>query len=120
MSSATLENSYWKLVALGGAPARVVSNVAEPNLRLLPGAGQARGSTGCNGFSGPYQLSGESLRFGRLTTTLRAGADPEMNRQERAFLDALAATRTWRVTGDTLVLSGEKGAVARFIVVYLR
>ena len=43
-----------------------------------------------------------------------------MNRQERAFLDALAATRTWRVTGDTLVLSGEKGAVARFVVVYLR
>ena len=46
--------------------------------------------------------------------------DQEMNRQERAFLDALGATRTWRVTGDTLVLNGEAGRVTRLVVVYLR
>jgi heat shock protein HslJ len=43
-----------------------------------------------------------------------------MNRQESAFLQALGATRTWQVTGDTLVLSGEAGPVARFAAQYLR
>jgi copper homeostasis protein (lipoprotein) len=120
MPNATLENSYWKLLEVGGRPARVVDNIPEPNLRLTPAKKLARGSTGCNSFTGPYELSGDSLRFGQLVSTLRACTDPEINRQERAFLDALGATRTWRVTGDTLVLNGEAGQVARLVVVYLR
>lgn len=43
-----------------------------------------------------------------------------MDRQERAFLEALGEARTWQVTGDTLVLGGETGPVARFAAVYLR
>jgi hypothetical protein len=61
---------------------------------LHPADTRARGSTGCNGFSGRYQLSGESLRFENLVSTLRACVDPELNRQEPAFLDALGATRS--------------------------
>jgi heat shock protein HslJ len=113
-SEATLENTYWKATAIGDRPVRVDQNLSEPHLLLNPAETQASGSTGCNGFSGSYQLSGDSLRFGDLVSTLRACVDPELNRQERAFLDALGATRTWRVTGDTLVLSGETAPLARF------
>jgi copper homeostasis protein (lipoprotein) len=120
MSNATLENTYWKLLEVGGRPARVASNIREPNLRLNPTQKQARGSTGCNDFTGPYEHSGDSLRFGRLASTLRACVDPEINRQERSFLEALEETRTWQVTGDRLVLNGEAGPVAHFAAVYLR
>jgi copper homeostasis protein (lipoprotein) len=120
VSNATLENTYWKLIALAGQQARVADNIPEPHLLLHPAQTQASGSTGCNGFSGSYQLSGDSLRFSQLVSTLRACVDPELNRQERVFLEALAATRTWRVTGDTLILSREAGLVARFRAQYLR
>ena len=80
--------------------------------------------TGCNRFMGPYELSGDSLRLGPLGSTRRAcvdpDVDPEMNKQESALLHALGETRTWRVTGDTLLLTGKAGQVARFAAQYLR
>lgn len=117
---ATVENSYWKLMALGGRPARVADNIPEPHLLLHPADQRASGSTGCNRFSGTYQLSGDSLHFGPLVSTRRACLDPDMNQQEQAFLQALGGTRTWKATGDTLDLSGEAGPVARFVVQYMR
>lgn len=105
---------------LGGEPARVAENIPEPRLLLHPATKQATGSTGCNRFSGSYELSGDSLRLGPLTSTRRACLDPEMTRQESTLLEAFDATRSWKATGDTLVLSGEGVPVARFVAVYLR
>ncbi len=109
-----LENTYWKLLEVDGQPARVGDKSAEPYLQLDPAQKQAHGGTGCNLFSGRYELKGSSLRFGPLASTRRACLDPEMNRQETALLNALGATRTWQVTGDTLVLRGGTGQVVRF------
>ena len=120
ISRATLENTYWKLVDVAGQPARPADNIADPHLLLRPAQKQAGGSTGCNSFGGPYRLSGDSLRLGPLIGTLRACLDPEMNRQERSFLNALGETRTWQVTGDTLTLTGETGQLARFAAQHMR
>lgn len=118
-SNATVANTYWKLIEVGGRSVRVPQHIAEPNLRLDPVEKRASGSTGCNRFFGGYQLSGDSLRFDALGSTRRACLDPVQNAQETAFLEALADTRTWQVTGDTLVLSGEVGPVARFAARYM-
>jgi heat shock protein HslJ len=112
---APLENTDWKLLELGGRPVRASADAAGPDLRLDPAQKQAGGNAGCNRFFGPYELSGQSLRLGPLASTRRACLDPEMNRQEAAFLQALGDTRTWRITADTLVLAGEAGPVARFV-----
>ncbi len=109
-----LEHTSWTLVDLGGLPARAAQNMPVPYLELDPATAQARGSTGCNSFSRRYELRGDSLGLGPLASTRRACLDPEMNRQETAFLEALGGTRTWRVRGDTIVLAGEAGPVARF------
>jgi len=114
VSRATLENTYWKLLDVAGHPTRAADSIAEPHLLLQPAQKRAGGSTGCNSFSGAYQLSGDSLRLGPLITTRRACLDPEMNRQEQSLLNALGETRTWQVTGDTLTLTGESGPLARF------
>jgi heat shock protein HslJ len=118
---ATLANTYWKLVEIGGEPLVLPAdaNVREPNLRLTLQQ-EARGETGCNSFSGRYQQRGDSLRMGPLASTRRACLDERMNRQEHAYVTALEATRSWKVTGDTLWLSGEAGEVARFEAVYMR
>jgi heat shock protein HslJ len=104
----------WSLVDLGGQPARPAGDAGTPSLRLDAAQKRASGNTGCNSFGGGYTLSGESLRFGALVSTRRACVDPELNRQESAFLRALNETRSWQIHDDTLVLSGEAGSVARF------
>jgi heat shock protein HslJ len=114
MPEATLEDTYWKLIELDGRPVRVAENIAEPHLVLHAGQLQARGSTGCNRFFGPYALRGDSLRLGPLASTRRACPDPELTRQDHAFLVGLEKTRHWRVTGDTLTFGGEAGQGMRF------
>ena len=109
-----LEGTAWRLVELGGQPARSAGNEGTPSLRLDAAQTRATGNTGCNGFGGPYELSGESLRFGALASTRRACVDEALNQQEHAYMRALDETRTWRIAGGTLVLSGEAGVVARF------
>jgi heat shock protein HslJ len=112
---ASLENTDWRLLELGGQPARASTDFGGPDLRLDSAERQAGGSTGCNRFFGSYELSGQSLRIGPLASTRRACLEPELNRQETAYLRALGDTRTWRITADTLVLAGAAGPVARFV-----
>jgi len=109
-----LEGTTWSLVEVGGQPARPAGDNGTPSLRLDVAQTRASGDTGCNSFGGGYELSGESLRFGALASTRRACVDEALNRQEAAFLGALADTRTWRIADGTLVLSGEAGVLARF------
>ena len=114
MSNTTVKGTHWTLLEVGGTQARVAENIAQPSLQLDTVETRASGSTGCNSFSGSYELTGDSLRFGPLASTRRACLDPAMNRQESVYLKALSDTRRWRVTGDTLILSGDAGPVARF------
>ena len=112
-STVPLEGTQWQLTELGGRPARPAGDDA-PNLRLNAADKRAGGNTGCNSFSGEYTLSGESLRFGMFASTRRACTDEALNAQETAYLTALGTVRTWRISGNTLELSGESGVVARF------
>jgi heat shock protein HslJ len=107
----TPENRAWKLVSLGDQPAPAVN---APELRLDTAQKQAVGMGGCNRLTGHYELNGDSLRVGPLASTRRTCLDAATNRFESAFLKALDDARTWRITGDTLVLSGESGPIARF------
>jgi heat shock protein HslJ len=70
--------------------------------------GTVSGSTGCNQFTGPYSLDGDSLEIGDLATTLMA-CEPPRDATERAYVDALGLVSTWEVDGEELVLSDEDG-----------
>jgi putative lipoprotein len=61
------------------------------------------GSTGCNNYVAPIQLSGTTLRSGAIGSTRRECPPPVMS-QERVFLDALAAVTAFRQDGRTLFL----------------
>jgi heat shock protein HslJ len=112
--SVPLEGTQWRLTELDGRPARPAGTDA-PNLRLNAADKRAGGNTGCNSFGGEYTLSGDSLRFGMLASTRRACTDEALNAQEASYLTALGNVRTWRITGDSLELSGASGVVARFV-----
>jgi putative lipoprotein len=76
---------------------------------------QIDGATGCNRYFGRTTVEGENLAFGPLGTTRMACAPAVMD-QERKFLDALAATRSYRFEGPYLFLQDASGtALVRLI-----
>ena len=107
MTTASLENTYWKLTRLGEQPVQVTSQQREPHLILKPESRRIGGSGGCNRLIGSYELDGKQLTFGQLATTrmaCREGMDTEA-----AFTAALEEVRTWRIAGQHLELFDDGG-----------
>lgn len=71
--------------------------------------GIVQGESGCNSFSGGYELSGDSLTFGPLASTMMACEQPQSD-VEAAVLAGLEATATFRVEEGRLVLLDEAGS----------
>lgn len=65
--------------------------------------GKVSGDTSVNRFSGAVTRDGQSLTFGRMLTTRRAGP-PALMDQESKFLTALGEVRTFRFTPEGLLL----------------
>ena len=100
----------WKLDSLGDSPAAAAAEIAfdrDPK--------QISGSTGCNRFFGTYAAGeGASLKLEPAGMTLMACAG-SADAQEKAFLDALRATASYRISGTTLeLLDGGGRVLARF------
>lgn len=106
-----LEGTEWQLVSLPGG-VDVPPGVAA-TLLLDPDMHRALGSTGCNRFTGSYELEGGRLTLGLTALTRMACPDP-LGGVEADFLEALRLTGSYRFAGGLLELLGEAGAVARF------
>jgi len=118
-SAVSLENTYWKLIALRGKPVTTADRQREAHLILQPEQHRVSGSGGCNRIAGGYTLAGDRLTFGRAAGTMMACVDGM--EQERAFLDTLGVVARWRVDGQRLELSDSRGEVVlRFEAVALR
>jgi heat shock protein HslJ len=70
----------------GGAPPRVTM-MFDPGDH---GTSRVSGNSGCNRFSGSWQQTGATLKFGQIAGTMRACEGPGMDVEQR-FLAALAA-----------------------------
>ncbi|MDQ2669242.1 MAG: META domain-containing protein [Gemmatimonadota bacterium] len=114
VADTALGGTRWMLLDIGGAAARSMNDERAAYIEFAPAEGRASGNATCNRFSGPYTLSGSSLSFGALISTKMACADSALNAQETALLGALGNVTGWRMAGDTLVLTGAAGELARF------
>ena len=104
-----LTGTDWRLVSLGPAGAET-DIVAGSTVTLKFGdEGRASGSTGCNSYSGTYQVRGDSLTFGRLISTRRACLDPNANQQEQRFLSALEMANRFRLNANRLTILSDRG-----------
>ena len=75
---------------------------------MFESAERVVGSTGCNRYFAPLQVSDTTLRVGMGGSTRRA-CPPAVMDQESRFLAALEATRAYRRDGGTLWLLDESG-----------
>jgi heat shock protein HslJ len=74
------------------------------------------GSTGCNRYTGPYALDGDTLELGAIASTRMACAPPA-DAVEREFLAALERVDHWRSDAEGLVLLDDGDAeLLRFAV----
>lgn len=117
-STATLENTYWKLVQLGDQPVDVASEQREPYIVLHSEEKRVAGFGGCNRLTGGYTLSGDKLTFSQMAGTMMA-CDEGME-YEKALHEALLKVASWRIEGETLDLYDESGSlIAHFESRYL-
>jgi len=104
---APLENTYWKLVALGDEPVTAHPNQKEAHLVLKPEQQRVTGSGGCNRFFSNYKLDGDKLSFGQAGSTMMAC--PAGMDTEHKFLGTLARVSNWRISGQRLELLDSDG-----------
>ena len=123
-----METDAGRFTGTGGDPADLLEgldwHVAEAGGQTVPEGVEARvrfdgrgvsGRGGCNSFSGSFELTGESLRFGPIAATMKACAGPQMA-AERALFAALGATRGFDIDAEgALILLGDRGPVARLL-----
>ena len=90
----------WEAVSIGGNP--VARNVVS-SLSIAPDM-RAGGKGGCNSWFAQAELNGNRLLFSAVAATRMACLSDAATAQEDAFFAALAATRSWRLEGETLTL----------------
>jgi putative lipoprotein len=103
--------STWMADEIGGVPV-----VTRSTTSLAIGDDmRAGGLGGCNSWFAQVRLDGDAIRFGAVTSTMKA-CGQSINLQEKAFYTALAAAVTWRVAGDELTLYGADGKPVMVLV----
>jgi heat shock protein HslJ len=69
------------------------------------------GNGGCNSYGGSYTTEGsKGFKAGPIRSTKMACAQGGANGRETAFFDIIGRADTYRITGNTLVLSSDGGA----------
>ncbi len=117
---ATLKDTYWKLVELGGETvAMAAPQKREVRITLASEGARLSGFSGCNPVAGTYLLDGAALRLTHLAATLMA-CEPPLIALEARVLAMLGATTAYRIDGEQLSLLAGTQALARFEAVYLR
>jgi copper homeostasis protein (lipoprotein) len=106
-----LVGTRWLLTQIGGSlPPRATGE--QPWLELRPELGRAQGFSGCNRFSGRYELVPDGLRFTQVATT-RMFCVGRMDLEE-AFTGVLGRVTGYRIDGVDLALTGNGETLAWF------
>ena len=100
-SASDLTSKVWALTELNGAPLPAGVGISAQ----FTSDGKVSGSAGCNRYTGTYTLSGNSITFSSMATTMMM-CDESVMAQESAYLSALGEAKTYTVKGDQLTLVG--------------
>lgn len=111
-ASPSIVEREWALVTLGDSAAPLGSGSKPATIRFDSAAARASGFSGCNRYSAPYTIAGDSLHFGAAISTRMACA--EGLELERAYLAIISQVTGYQATDSTLSLTGSAGTLASF------
>ena len=113
-----LVGTSWLASAYNDGREAVVSPIEGSELTVLfEEDGSLSGYSGVNTFRGEYALDGDIMTIGALASTEMASEDPELMRQEAAYLAALEGRSRISMRGGVLELRREDGALAVSFIV---
>lgn len=109
----SLENTYWKVMSIRGAPVVVTENQREPHLLLHPDDRRITGHGGCNALTGSYETAGDRITFGQMASTMTACMNGMEQEQalHKALHKALREVVRWEISGEQLKLLDDAGTV---------
>ncbi|MDC9825470.1 META domain-containing protein [Devosia sp. ZB163] len=99
-------NITWQARVIGGKPVprTIVSSLSIASDKRAGGRG------GCNSWFAQAEIHAQRIAFSAVAATRVACLSDDATQQEDSFFKALAATRSWRLDGETLVLADSSGA----------
>jgi heat shock protein HslJ len=108
-----LGGTSWTTTGITNGKGGVTALIAGSKATLKFGAdGTLSGSSGCNSYTGRYQITGNQVKFpGAFASTRMMCANPGVMEQEQAFLKALSASTTGHIEGKKLELRDAGGAL---------
>ena len=108
-----LENTYWKLVEVGGNAVSTPANGREVYMTLSreDGSSRLKGHAGCNGLGGDYRIEGRKISFQPITTRMYCESQMEV---ENLFTGMLSSADSYRIFGETLELYSQDTLLGRF------
>ena len=114
-----LTGKYWKLIELNGKPITPANNAKEAHIIFHANDNRFSGDTGCNSFSGSYQIQNNTrIALSQTAVTRMMCLNMDV---ETEFLRVLGIADSYLVSGDTMILNRARMApLARFVVVYMR
>jgi len=119
LSTASLTNTYWRMVTLGGQAVVAMQGHREPHLLLRTAQGQYVATAGCNQLSGGYEVSGSRIDLHPGVAT-RMACPGALESLEQQLVATLGAARAWRLHAQVLELFDAEGvSIATLEAVYL-
>lgn len=114
----SLLNTRWVLMTLGDKAAVVGENEQEVSMILSFAERKISGFSGCNNFSGKYDLHHSKVNFEKMMSTQKMCM--ESMDQEQAFFEMLSATDSYKVKNDILTLfDANEVPLAQFTAQYI-
>ena len=108
MTDQTLDQTDWTLTSVLGRP---VADGSGASILFDREQGRVSGSTGCNSFTGAYDVVGTLLSLDGVGMT-RMACPPELSQLETDVLEAFRRAGSYRILGNELQLVGDAGPVA--------
>lgn len=110
-----LENVRWKLALVNGQPVDASINATAlftpANSPLANGAENVvSGSGGCNDFTGPYSVEGNTISAGPFAATAMACDEPVMQ-VEQAFMSGLEKAQSYETLMSQLTITTADGSL---------
>ena len=109
-----MSNTNWKVIGVNMGNAFVSSLNTEKMTAQFGKNGTLSGFSGCNQYSGRYTVNtsqGTARISDSLASTRMMCADPDVMKEEQAFLKAWSRVRNYQRMGNKLTLSDQKGLV---------
>ncbi len=111
----SIQNKYWKLLRIEDVAIIPSEKLKDPNF-ILKQENKIVGFSGCNRFSGTYQIKGDTINFSQID--MMQMTCQETMQTQQAFISVLQKTTHYKIQDKKLQLFNNAQALASFRVVY--